>query len=352
VTNQAPLQLMPMTCDDIRQLLLSLELDEESRRQVFEALAHLESCEPCRTALRDFDKLAALLHTGKHLDESLPPVVGAEADETPSAADLSPMLPDRSGVSPTGGWEAFESKLLAAARGGRQRPLLMRINRWLPALGGLAAIVLVGWGAFNLGMKASALGSGAPVAKVPSVGPPKATLVRLSPDDVAEKVRTFDAIDHSFDGQTRWLMLSGPNNTDVGLINQCPESPATRRAGDKILLVRLNLVRGGDVVSQADVLLVPGTTANFVVPTKLGVPLQYHIVTSALDPMRLRVQVQVPGGAVSVAAARQVASAPATAVLGTSLELEPYRDASAGRFVVDRQAFDLQVAAAASSLPG
>jgi hypothetical protein len=335
-----------MTCDDIQQLLLSLELDQQSRQGAFEALAHLESCVPCRLALQDYDKLTALLRPGQRFDESLPPLESPESDIEQS------KLPDQSNVSPTGGWEAFESKLLAASRGGRWRPLAMRAHWWIPALGGLAAMVLVAWGAFHLGKRASS--AGAPVVRLPVVGPPNSTLVRLSPDDVAEKVRTFDAIDHSFDGQARWLMLSGPNNADVGLISQCPESPTTRGTDDKILLVRLNLIRGADVVSQADVLIVAGTTANVAVPTKLGVTLQYHIVTSALDPMRLRVQVQVPGegGAVKVAAAHPLASGTAAAVLGTSLELEPYLDASAGRLVVDRQEFDLQVAAAASSLPG
>ena len=215
-------------------------------------------------------------------------------------------------------------------------------------------MVLIGWTAFHLGKKVSSGVAGAPIGPVPDDGPSRPMLVRLSPDDVAEKVRTFDAVDHSFYGLTRWLMLSGPNDTDVGLINQCPQGPTQRRAGDKILLVRLNLRRGADVVSEADVLIVAGTTANVVVPTKLGVPLQYRIVTSAVDPMRLQVQVKVPKpGSVEMAASSQEnALSSETAVLGTSLELEPYHDASAGRLVVGRQAFDLQVAAAASSLPG
>jgi hypothetical protein len=357
----------PMTCDDIQQLLLSLELDEDSRRGVFEALAHLQSCEPCQLALRDYDKLTALLGTGEDLDEALPAIDRLDEHHQPSTtADSPPTLADQASVSPTGGWEAFEKKLLAAARGGRQRggrqrggrqgPVSMRIHWWLGALGSVAAMVALAWGAYHLGKNAPGARGETPVVNLSSVGTPNSTLVRLSPDDLAEKVRIFFAIDHTLDGRARWLMLSGLNSIDVGLIDQCPQGPTTRGIGDKILLVRLNLVCGNDVVSQADVLIVAGTTANVVVPTDMGVPLRYHIVTSALDPMRLRVQVQVPGeaGAVEVATSHQAVSASATAVLGTSLDLEPYLDASAGRIVLGRQTFDLQVAAAAasSSLPG
>lgn len=144
-------------------------------------------------------------------------------------------------------------------------------------------------------------------------------------------------------------MFSGSSEAGVGLIDQCPQSPPTRGSGEKILLLRLNLAHGADVVSQADVLIVAGTTANVVVPTKLG-QLQYHIVTSAVDPMRLRVQVQVAGegGTGNAAGPNQSPAGMATAVLGTSLQLEPYHGANAGRLFVDREAFDLQVAAAAA----
>ena len=205
-------------------------------------------------------------------------------------------------------------------------------------------MVLVGWAAFHLGKQTAGIrGTPASVPLMADMG--------LSPDDVAQKVRAFGAVDQSFDGQAGWLLLSA-NNTDVGL-NQSAGSqrPTTRGAGTKVLLVRLNLVRGTDVVSEADVLIVAGTTANVVVPTKLGIPLQYHIVTSARDPMRLRVQVQVPRQGVVERVANMPASGPNMAELGTSLDLQPYRDATAGRLVLDRESFDLQVAAATSNLP-
>ncbi len=209
-------------------------------------------------------------------------------------------------------------------------------------------MIIVGWGAYRLGEAALCSGPDRGFVLF-SVG-----CRTLSPDDVAEKVRAFDVIDHNFDGRTRWLMFSGSSEAGVGLIDQCPQSPPTRGSGEKILLLRLNLAHGADVVSQADVLIVAGTTANVVVPTKLG-QLQYHIVTSAVDPMRLRVQVQVAGegGTGNAAGPNQSPAGMATAVLGTSLQLEPYHGANAGRLFVDREAFDLQVAAAAApNLPG
>ena len=93
------------------------------------------------------------------------------------------------------------------------------------------------------------------------------------------------------------------------------------------------------MVSNADLVIVPGTAATVTVPTKQGNPVRYHVVTFADHPTRLAVRVEMPQ--------QGTPGAPeATAVLGTSLELQPFRETAAGRLVTRSGAYDLMVAAA------
>lgn len=303
--------------------------------------------------MRDFDQITSLLQGGRRV-ERLPIDTSDDAAVTfPQQADRT--IADPASDAPAGGWEAFERKLLAASRGrARQRPVAVRSQRWIPAAASLAAMVLIGCFAFRIGRQS--VGHGSPrIAEVPATAPSVTTVanVRLSPQDVEQGIRAFGAVDQSFDGRTRWLLLSA-NSTDVGLNNQGPpyfNGRSANEANEKLLHLRLNLLRGAEVVSKADVLIVAGATANVIVPTRLG-SIHYHIVTSALDPMRMSVQLQVLGKEAAQGIARSDLPVTGEAILGTNLDLKPYTDASAGRLVLGPQAFDLQVAAAASQLPG
>lgn len=334
-----------MTCEAIRQLLLSLDMDPASRQRVAEALSHVNSCQACHEAMRDFDRLSGVLRT------TTAGFAEARSDALQHGDEPSTQPPELffEQTSPAGGWAMFEEKLLAAATGaGRSRPVFIGARRWISALAGLAAMLLVGWAAFQLGRKTT--GDARRIVQAPETAPAVAMVVGsgLSPDEVARRVRAFDAIDRSFNGQTRWLMFSA-DNAEIGLSDQVRNAQAPTTRGAKVLLVRLNLVRGAEVVSKAELLIVAGTTANVVVRTEFG-PVQYHIVTCASDPMQLSVQLQVPQEPGGIATT--VAPNGSQAILGTHLELKPYMDASAGRLVFGHEAFDLQVAAASSDLPG
>jgi hypothetical protein len=156
-------------------------------------------------------------------------------------------------------------------------------------------------------------------------------------------------VDQVFDGRTNWLMMSA-NATDVGLSDHpdssaAPATQSTTTIGDdaagpgrKLLLVRLNLTSGTEVISNADLVIVPGTAASVTVPTKQGTPIRYRVVTFADHPNRLAVRVEMPQ--------KGPGATDATAVLGTSLDLQPYRETAAGRLVTHTGSYDLMVAAA------
>jgi len=57
---------------------------------------------------------------------------------------------------------------------------------------------------------------------------------------------------------------------------------ATRRGrgAAKVLLLRLRVTRGSAVLSNADLLVIPGQSANLTVPLKGGHSLHYRIGTS------------------------------------------------------------------------
>jgi hypothetical protein len=218
----------------------------------------------------------------------------------------------------------------------------------------------VGWVAFQVGQRSDlhdrgdenllSAASAATRPAAPAHALPLAAIpISLGPADVAQQVRAFGEVDQVFDGRTNWLMLSA-NATDVGLSDQPDNSatPATQStttigsdvaaAGRKLLLVRLNLTSGTEVVSNADLIIVPGTAATVTVPTKQGTPVRYRVVTFADHPNRLAVRVEMPQSGPG--------AMDATAVLGTSLDLQPFRETAAGRLVTHTGAYDLMVAAA------
>lgn len=381
-----------MDCERVRQLLLDLGLTDADRRRVADALAHADACADCRRAFGDFDRVVAALRHGRGADESATTGMAAQ-DEAAASVPAE--------AAPAGGWESFEQRLAGAVGRpsmrlayadpgptGAGRRLPAAFGRWLPAGAAVAASLLVAFGGFRLGRQAGntvVIVQPPPQTGVvqPTVTSPTATAVTmaLAPADVAQKVRTFREVNQAFDGRTGWLLLSG-DQSDVGLIDAPastsqdtspvtqpaegtggpPETagdprPASRPAGPqggglgrKVVLVRLHLLRGADVVSDVDLVIVPGTTASVTVPTTDGTRLRYYVGTSADDPTRLAVRVEVPEQGSPAGGVREPGGDAAVAVLGTSLQVEPYHDVAAGRLVTPAGAYDLKIAAASSPL--
>jgi hypothetical protein len=319
-------------CESTRQLLLDLGGDAAGRLRVATALAHAEACPDCQVALADFDRMAA----------------AARADDGSAANDADPADPTSVGV-PAGGWAGFERRMAAGIAAGRGRPVgsgrqwWSARPRWVSPLAGLAAAAAVAWAGFWAGRGASLT----PTAVSPAVDRPPATTVpqstpggdpALGPADVARRVRAFGEVDRVFDGRAGWLMVSS-DASDLGLVNQAisPAGPRGVGPGRTLILVRLNLARGGVPVSDADVVIVPGATAAVTVPARGGPPVRYRIGTSAADPLRLSVRLEVPEGG----------PAGETSVLATSLSLQQFRNATAGKLTTAVGAYELTVTAAA-----
>jgi hypothetical protein len=121
--------------------------------------------------------------------------------------------------------------------------------------------------------------------------------------------------------------MTSDSASDMGLASQ----PIARDA--RILLLRLAMVRGDNVVSRTDLAIVPGQSAILTVPFQQGRTLRYQIGTTTNEPTRMSiwVEVQTPAGGETLAA------------LATQLDAEPGHAVSAGRLTTAAGMYELQV---------
>lgn len=335
-----------MNCQSTQQHLLDLGLDPDVRRRNIDAVEHLRDCPDCREAMQSYDQLA---------DAALPTDHSGSADETEDVSCL-----------PVGGWAAFEARLqktvtdaaagerFESARGsssvGDAPPIRLPsadsgsrgsaglLRPWLVG-GAVAASLMIGWSLRGWAPPQFASPQLATTPGTPAVADPKASAAPLASADLQQQLKVFREVDRVFDGRTGWLMTTTTSNvSDVGLTSDQTAAP---RSDGKLLVVRLNLVRGDGKVSGTDLVIVPGVSASVAVPTG-DATMHYRIETSAADPMQLAVRLEMPPGEESGAAGT-------TNVLGTQLRLQPYVGAMAGRLVTPGGTFDLNVSAALAS---
>ena len=304
-----------MHCDDVRTLLLDYGWDADERARVALVLRHLETCDACRAAFSDFDLLRGSMRTGTPAAE----VAGVDAPAPPH------------------GWDAFLEKLASATPAPRKLRLRPRPSGGRAAA--LAACVVLAVGAFEFGRRTA---PDRPVAHV-SPATPLTThggggngapaedvfLASLtpSPADAERQADAFEQVSDVFDHKASWLMTSAGGASDVGL---APEPVA---AGRSLLLLRLAVLHGGVVASDADVVIVPGQSATLTLPTSDGGVLKYRIGTSAGEPtaLTLWLEVRPPHGGEALAA------------LATNLLVKPGERVSAGELVTTAGKYELKV---------
>jgi len=284
-----------MSCDAYRESLLDFDWDEATRQRAAALLNHLASCPDCQAAVRDFDRLRKSL-----------------------------AAPESDG-EPVDGWTQFEGRLTASA--------LPRQFRWrLPFLA-FAASLLIAAIAFHLGRTFLPL---SPLSIVTTESNPLPTSLAASflPQKILYDVRAFDQVSKCFDGHASWMLVSD-DASDVGT------TADTLHGSRKVLLLRLTLTHGPTVASDADLLVIPGQTANLNVPIKGGESLHYRIGTSADEPTRLSLwlEVQTPLGGQPIAA------------LSTHLQLVSGQRITAGQFATSAGAYELKIAFAREDLP-
>jgi hypothetical protein len=293
-----------MQCSDVRQLLLDLDWTAVQRREVADALAHLERCADCRNAMEEFERVAEILK------------------------------PVAQSPTPRGGWQAFEERLLDDAPLPHQRG-----RRILPQLARLAAAFLLGVIVIEAYRAVSSKPTPIPPRDVAMNTNTNTNAVPFTPEEVVHNVKAFDEVSQAFDRRASWVMFA-KDTSDVGLSDQ----PVAQQEPKRLLLLRLTMSRGGDVISSSDLMIVAGQTASLTVPLTQGQSLRYEIGTTIGKPPRLSLwaELRTPRGDVGET----------IGALATQLQLEPNQKISAGEFVTSSGAYRLKIAFSEASYGG
>jgi hypothetical protein len=135
-----------------------------------------------------------------------------------------------------------------------------------------------------------------------------------------------------YDGRAGWMMVS-KDNSDVGI------TPAPVLPGKKVLLLRLDLWHGRDLVSDSDLLVLAGQTADLTVPLENDQSLHYRVGTAresaddAASPehLNLMLELKTPSGHRPLAA------------LSTTLQLHPDQKVTAGRLTTSAGEYELKI---------
>lgn len=283
-----------MACEIFQETLLELDLDERDRGRVALALRHLEGCAICQEAFRDFDGIQSAI-----------------------------ALTDRN-VEPREGWARFEEELTSHVAA---RPRNSPSYRSL----GVAAAVLIVCGAFALGLSLARVG-GRSIAVV-APGSTEEAGPHFTPGDIHHQVTAFRRVSEVYDGRAGWIWVS-KGASDVGI------AKSNISAAQKLLLLRLTVLAGERQISEADLMVIPGQTADLTVPLEDGAALHYRVGTSTDEPTHLALwlEMRTPTGTEPLAA------------LSSSLRLQPGQKVTAGELSTTSGRYVLKVAFARASL--
>ncbi len=293
----------PLTCDAIQTALLETDWDQGQRDRFARILAHAADCPACRKALADYDRLRATIG-----------------------------MPSES-AEPALGWDAFQHRLAdyleetaAQTAAWQPRPRILPFLR-IAALAASVALAAIGWGLY-----ARSAGS-RPVATVSGMTTetptnPSSANLRFTDQEIAQQVRAFDQVSASFDERASW-MLTGEHTSDVGL------APAPLTMRTRLLLLRLTVLKNDAIVSNADLVVVAGQTAELTVPITSGHNLRYHIGTTAGDNPRLSLWAEL---------LKLNQPSEALAAIATSLQARPGDVLNAGQMVTSAGEYQIKIA--------
>lgn len=280
-----------MNADLVKHTLVELGWTPEERRRMVEVMRYYAEHPECEIELTEFDAVRDAL--------------GAE-EET---------------AEPIGGWPAFEDRL--ASR--RRRPW-----RTLPrTVATLAAAAVLGL-TIGLAWYVNRPGDTAMTAERPSA------TEAFTVADIAQHKIAFERLDQAYDRQASWVLL-GDNNADIGL------TPQPLAHSERILLLRLAVTHDGRPVSSADLLIVPGQTAEVTVPTGAGTGVRYRVATTTEATPQLTLRVEWQG---------ESAGNATSAALATTLRPRPGEAVHIGRVATDSGEFELSTAYAEAHLGG
>ncbi len=271
------------------QKILDCNWDEIQLREAGTILDHLRQCEQCRTALADYDQIRSVLKVSENEGE------------------------------PNGGWLALENHLFPLRK---MTPSL----RWISKITLAASLFFVlGFGGGYWWFTQKPENSG-----VFARGP-----AQLSTKDINQQVAMFDQISRIYEGKAGWVAVSD-KTSDVGVISDKVLSRP------QLLLLRLTMSQKKTVVSQADLVIIPGQTAELRVPFFNDQALKYRIRTSSSEPTNLTVWVEVE---------KPNQDGEVIAALATTLHISSGEVRSAGQMVTSTGGYDLKIAFSKATKP-
>lgn len=285
-----------MSCETIQHTLFELGCGSADRERIARALKHLDECATCREAVADLDTLRGAFAAGSEEPE------------------------------PAGGWDAFERRLAGQVYASPGRS-------WRRVTMALAASLLIAGTAFEFGrivvrsvvpLQVATTGASAAGEELGS---------HFTPGDITHEVNAFHQVSQVLDGRAGWMLVSD-KASDVGVADGALDT-------GKVLLLRFTVLADGGKVSEADLVSIPGQTANLTVPLEAGTTLHYRVGTSIDEPTRLSLwaEIRTPSGAEPLAA------------LSTDLRMQSGEKRTAGELSTSAGKYVLNVGFARASFP-
>lgn len=284
-----------MSCELFRRFALDQNWDSATRRRAVQTLQHLDSCAECQQAIGDYDRLRQTL--GTFATQVDPPVGWDDIAKYPQSAPPRP------------------------ARATGRTPTSRYPSRWRIAWTAIAASIFVAASvAFELGQAIAR-----PVSLERPIGLIGADHA-FSPKEVQRELDDFAELSRSSNRPVAWMVATN-SMSNMGFADDA--QPLTRR----LLLLRLKLTHGPEVTSSADLLIIPGQSANFTISASRGPALHYRVRTSAEDPARISVSLEM--------VRPQIADP--VAALATNLRLIAGEKLTAGRLVTADGEYELNL---------
>jgi hypothetical protein len=283
-----------LTCQVVREGLLECDWTADQRERMLALLAHASECRSCAAAMQEFDSIRAVLQP---------------ATSTPE---------------PTGGWERFEQDLQTVCAASMRPARLWR--GW--ALAASLAVAAVGWGLYGLGARQTG-----PTSRAAGNGDLAA--LQITPQEAQQQANVFQEVTQAFDQRTTWMLLSD-RQTGLGLADDPVDAPR------RLILLRLTVLRADTVISSADLVVVPGQTAQLDVPFEPAQQLHYVIGTSSGDQTSLSIwaEVRKPDGGHETLAA-----------LATNLQAQVGKVLDAGQLVTSTGKYQFKIVYSQVALP-
>lgn len=225
-------------------------------------------------------------------------------------------------AEPAGGYDAFTERLVnriaSERRGGMLAPPAARGPRWGWRAAAAIGLVALGWLGATM-IPRSDLATPTPLASPTHIG------TDMLPPIASEQVGAFAQIREDFERRAAWVAFAD-GKSDIGIASDA--IPATTR----LVLLRLTMSHMGRAVSQADLIIVPGRSAELELPFEGDQKLCYTVEVSRDDPPRftLLAELRRPNGH----------GAP-LAALSTTLQLDHSHVASAGQMVTQTGGYEL-----------